>query len=192
MAGMDFTASQRSLLLDIARRQIQQHLGRRALPAVAEDDPVLIQPASCFVTLHATGERRLRGCIGQIRATGPLLESVKEMAMAVLDDPRFRVNPVTLDELPELELEITVLSPLEPAATPLDFEPLQHGIYLNCQGESGCFLPQVARETGWTKEQLLSRLCTEKMGLPADSWQSPAARLSRFNAIIIGPEPFVR
>ena len=114
------------------------------------------------------------------------------MAEAVLDDPRFRVNPVTLEELPELELEITVLSPLEPAANPLDFDPLQHGIYLHCQGETGCFLPQVARETGWTKEQLLSRLCSEKMGLPADSWRSPAARLSRFAATIIGPEPFVR
>ena len=112
--------------------------------------------------------------------------------MAVLEDPRFRVNPVCADELPELELEITVLSPLELAANALDFELLEHGIYLHCQGATGCFLPQVARETGWSKQQLLARLCTEKMGMPADAWQSPAARLYRFTATIIGPEPFVR
>lgn len=189
---MDFTESQCSRLLDIARSVIQQQLGRRDLPRVPEDEPAFAQSASCFVTLHSLGEHHLRGCIGQINATGPLLESVKSMAEAVLDDPRFRVNPVTLAELPDLEMEITVLSPLEKAANPLDFELLQHGIYLHCRGETGCFLPQVARETGWTKEQLLARLCTEKMGLAADSWRSPDARLYRFSATIIGPERFVR
>lgn len=189
---MDFTEPQRARLLDIARNVIQQQLGRRGLPPVPEDDPAFGQSASCFVTLHSLGDHRLRGCIGQIRANGPLLECVKEMAQAVLDDPRFRMNPVTLGELPDLELEITVLSPLEAAGHALDFDLLEHGIYLNCRGETGCFLPQVARETGWTREQLLTRLCTEKMGLPADAWKSPGARLYRFSATIVGPKPFVR
>ena len=65
---------------------------------------------------------------------------------AVLDDPRFREDPVMLDELPELEIEITVLSPLEPADSPLDFELLEHGIYLHCEGETGCFLPGGPRD----------------------------------------------
>jgi AmmeMemoRadiSam system protein A len=189
---MEFTAAQCSFLLDLARQTIRQRLSCQELPPVSADDPALGQPGSCFVTLHTLGEHRLRGCIGQIQATGPLLVSVREMAEAVLDDPRFRVDPVTTDELPGLAIEITVLSPLEPAAHPLDFYPLEDGIYLQCQGETGCFLPQVARETGWTREQLLARLCTEKMGLAANAWQAPAARLYRFTATIIGPEPFAR
>lgn len=192
MQAMELTADQCSLLLDLARQTIRQRLARQDAPPISADDPAFAQPASCFVTLHTLQEHRLRGCIGQLHADGPLLGCVKEMALAVLDDPRFRGDPITLDELPDLAIEITVLSPLEPAGHPLDFAPLEHGIYLQCQGETGCFLPQVAMETGWTHEQLLARLCTEKMGLAATAWQSPAARLYRFTTTIIGPEPFVR
>jgi len=189
--GMELTAPRQALLLDIARQVIRDSLLRQDAAALpSDDDPILLQQASCFVTLHSLRTYHLRGCIGQIRATGPLLQSVIEMAQAVLQDPRFRTDPVTLEELPDLELEITVLSPLELTNHPLDFDPLQHGIYLQCQSESGCFLPQVARETGWTREQLLARLCTEKMGLPLDAWKSPAAQLYRFTATIVGPQPF--
>lgn len=188
--SMEFTPSQRSALLDVARQVIRQRLSRQDLPPAPADDPAFQQPASCFVTLHTRQDHRLRGCIGQVRATGPLLDSIKDMADAVLDDPRFRVSPVTPEELPSLEIEITVLSPLEPAADPLDFDLLEHGVYLQCRGETGVFLPQVARDTGWTKEQLLNRLCSEKMGLPANAWKVLNARLFRFTTTIIGPEPF--
>ena len=109
----------------------------------------------------------------------------------MLRDPRFVMHPVALGELPSLELEISVLSPLQPASSPLDFDPLQHGIYLTIGDRAGCFLPQVARETGWTKEQLLDRLCTEKMGLSSFAWRNPQATLHTFQVIILGPEPFV-
>ena len=59
-----------------------------------------------------------------------------------------------------------------------------------CGGRTGCFLPQVARETGWTREQLLGRLCSEKMGLPAAFWMQAGAQLMTFTTLIIGPEPF--
>ena len=109
----------------------------------------------------------------------------------VLDDPRFSDDPVRLEELPDLEIEISVLSPLHCVPGPLAFKPLTEGIYLACGQRTGCFLPQVARETGWSREQLLDRLCTEKMGLPAGAWNVPGAELSVFSTVTIGPEPFV-
>jgi AMMECR1 domain-containing protein len=116
--------------------------------------------------------------------------AVQEGAESVLHDPRFHDIPVRAHELSKLEIEITVLSPLVDAATPLDFDPVTHGLYLTIGQESGCFLPQVARETGWTREQLLDRLSYEKLGMSGDAWRSPNAKLQRFTTTIIGPEPF--
>jgi uncharacterized protein len=109
----------------------------------------------------------------------------------VLSDPRFVHQPVTRHELPDLEIEISVLSPLRPAPGPLEFDLAIDGVYLIWGQRAGCFLPQVARETGWCREHLLDRLCAEKMGLPAGSWRDPRAKLFLFTALMIGPEPFV-
>src|SRR5258708_16462721 len=114
--------------------------------------------AGCFGTLHECGTHRLRGCIGTLISNQPLSQTVHEMAQAVLGDPRFTDERVTADELPRLDLEISVVSPLKPAASSLDFDLLNDGIYLVVENRAGVFLPQVARETGWTKEQLLGRL----------------------------------
>jgi AmmeMemoRadiSam system protein A len=188
---MEFSPVQQQTLLDLVRALIRRALGETAAMPPDVTGPDYSGPAGCFVTLHALYTHHLRGCIGQMQATHPLRDAITEMSRAVLDDPRFRDAPVTWDELPELELEITVLSPLEPAQHPMDFDLLDHGIYLRCADETGVFLPQVARETGWTREQLLARLCSEKMGLPENAWKHPEARLFRFSATIIGPEPFV-
>ncbi len=123
-------------------------------------------------------------------ASKPLINAVAHAAASVLDDPRFAYFPVTLGELPDLTLEISALSPLKPAPDPLSFDPLNDGIYLTIVNRHGVFLPQVARETGWDKEQLLARLCTEKMGLDYNAWQSPDAKLETFSTLIIGPAPF--
>ena len=193
---MELSSDQRRLLLDVARAVIRRVLSGRDLPAASDlpdgsDDPALLQPAGCFVTLHAAESHRLRGCVGRLDATLPLLEAVRSTAESVLEDPRFLDDPVRLDELPGLELEISVVSPLRPVPHPLDFDPDVHGIYLTIAGRSGCFLPQVAQETGWGREQLLDRLCTEKMGLPPEAWRGPRARLSVFTTLTLGPEPFV-
>ena len=109
----------------------------------------------------------------------------------MLDDPRFVADPVTAAEQGQLEIEISVLSPPRAAASPLDFDPLDDGIYLVLGGHAGFFLPQVARETGWTREQLLERLCVEKLGMPPQSWQTPGATLYTFEVEVVGPEPLV-
>lgn len=191
---MDLTADQRRILLDAARESIRSALGdvrAESSHDVLADDPVLHQPAGCFVTLHMLANHRLRGCVGRLDSREPLLKVVRESATNVLDDPRFRNMPVRLSELAQLELEITVILPLVPAAGPLDFDLLNDGIHLVVGNRSGCFLPQVARETGWSREELLSRLCTEKLGLPASAWKDSAAKLMKFETIVVGPEPFV-
>lgn len=178
-------------LLNLARIAIQRQLGLESLsiPPVPSD-PLLLQPAGCFVSLHERQTHQLRGCVGRIDARGPVHEAVLHAAQSVLEDPRFVTQPVRLEELPELELEISVVSPLKDAAHTLDFDPQVDGIYLTIQNRSGCFLPQVARETGWPKEHLLSRLCSEKLGLTAMAWSRPGAQLQTFQTLIIGPGTF--
>jgi AMMECR1 domain-containing protein len=119
-----------------------------------------------------------------------LAEVVRQTAVSVLNEPRFTGRRVQLNELANLEIEISVLSPLMPAKNPLDFDLQNDGLFLIISNRSGCFLPQVARQTGWSKEQLLDRLCMEKLGFPAKMWQHPAARLQKFTAAILGPAPF--
>ena len=192
---MHFSETQRACLLDIARQTIRHQLSDEgtAAPANLEDlldEPALQEPAGCFVSLHELGTQRLRGCVGCLDAQHPLPLAVQEGAVSVLRDPRFDAHRVRLDELSKLEIEITVISPLVGADHTLDFDLHEHGIYLTVGDESGCFLPQVARETGWTREQLLDRLCHEKLGVPREAWRSTDAKLQRFTTVIIGPEPF--
>ena len=190
---MELTPAQRDALLDLARRTIRGEVcGPRHAVPFKSADPALLKPAGCFVSLHERDSHRLRGCIGSIAARDSLWQAVSESALNVLGDPRFTQNRVTCEELSELEIEITVLSSLEPASDPLDFDPQRHGIYLKVNDRVGCFLPQVARDTGWPRETLLERLCTEKLELPGTAWQSPNATLETFTATIIGPEPFAR
>lgn len=196
---MHLSESQRARLLDIARLTIRNRLvtirddDDAAPPSASEAlirDPTLQDAAGCFVSLHELGTQRLRGCVGCLDAKQPLAIAVQQGAESVLDDPRFAGEPVRSDELSKLEIELTVLSALDDAANPLDFDPHEHGIYLTIGQSSGCFLPQVARETGWSREQLLDRLSYEKLGLPRDAWRAREAKLQRFTATIIGPEPF--
>src|SRR5688572_12892317 len=188
---MELSQQHQRILLDLARTCIRQALQGMADQFVpASPDPILNMPAGCFVSLHDAASHRLRGCVGRLDARTPLIRTVYEMSSGVLGDPRFRSTPVTLAELPRLELELSILSPMKPVPTPLDFDPQNDGIYLTCQARSGTFLPQVGRQTGWSREQLLARLCTEKMGLHGNAWQEPGAKLLTYTALVIGPVPF--
>jgi AmmeMemoRadiSam system protein A len=186
---MNLSTDQQRQLLDLARASLRAALTGEERPPLPEDEE-LRQAAGCFVSLHAVEGHRLRGCVGRLDAKGPLAEVVAAMAQAVLEDPRFVDSPVTLDELAGLEIELSILSPLKPAEHPLDFDPTMDGIYLTFGDRCGCFLPQVARETGWSKQQLLDRLCTEKLGLSSLAWKHPNSRLYRFTALLVGPERF--
>lgn len=189
---MVITAEVGTYLLELARREIRARL-RRVMAAdelVEPEDKVLHQPAGCFVSLHSHSTRELRGCIGRLEAQWPLGEVVAKMARSVLDDPRFVDDPVQVDELADLEIEISILTPPRRLNRPEEFDLLNDGICMSLEERRGLFLPQVARETGWNRQQLLERLCREKMGLPADAWRDPRARFEAFTIIILGPERF--
>ncbi len=177
--------AQRKQLLEIARDTIRAVIMRRPLSTPRSEDPVLTAPCGCFVTLKNRG--RLRGCIGQFVSERPLVELVAEMAKAsATGDPRFLTNPITFSEVNKLEIEISVLSPLQRTDNPLNLELGTHGIYIKRGYACGCFLPQVADETGWSKEEFLSQCCSHKAGLAPDAWKDPKTEVYLFTAEVFG------
>src|SRR5262245_27099688 len=181
---MNLPPEQAAVLMHLARSTIRASLSGQESRIETPSQPELLQPAGCFVSLHEIESHRLRGCVGRLDARDPMYLAVSDAARSVLHDPRFEQARVTTNELSRLEIEISLLSPLSDAPDPTSFDPQSHGICLTIGNRSGCFLPQVARETGWTREQLLERLCTEKMGMPANAWKVADARLQTFTAQI--------
>jgi uncharacterized protein len=189
---MEISLEISEIILNFARDVVRfRVVGGELHPPDLAHYPQLLQPAGCFVSLHRCGSHALRGCIGMLQSDRPLIETLRGSAEAVLKDPRFTHDPVTAQELPNLEIEVTVIHPMQPAPSPLEFEPKTQGIFLTVAGHNGCFLPQVARDTGWSREQLLARLCTEKLGLHADAWRHPSAALQTFSVEVIGPGPLL-
>jgi len=185
---MEETARRR--LLEIARASVEAAVRGKPLPKVEETHPELLARRGCFVTLKNHG--RLRGCLGHFTSNKPLFQLVNETARAsATQDPRFFHDMITPEELPSLDVEISVLSPLERIRNPLDIVLGKHGIYIERGGAAGCFLPQVAEETGWSKEEFLGYCCSHKAGLPYDAWRDPDTKVYVFTAEIIGPEPVI-
>lgn len=134
-----------------------------------------------FVTLKKLG--RLRGCMGTLDAFQPLVEAVRHAAeTAALKDPRF--PPVALAELPELSVEVSILSEPWPMRTLDDLQIGTHGIVVSRGTQRGLFLPQVAREHRLDKNTFLTRCCAEKAGLPPDAWRDPDTEVLLFTAEI--------
>jgi len=177
--------AQRKTLLKVARDTVEAVIRRKPTQTPESDDPQLNEHCGCFVTLKNQG--RLRGCIGQFTSDCPLIELVAAMAKASsTGDPRFFADPITADELEQLDIEISVLSPLERTDDPLSLRLGIDGIYIKRGRASGCFLPQVATETGWSKEEFLSYCCAHKAGLAADAWKNPNTEVYLFTAEVFG------
>jgi AmmeMemoRadiSam system protein A len=169
---------QRSRLLQIARSSIASVL-KGARPELNGDeiDAELRRPSGAFVTLQKRGE--LRGCIGSIEPVYPLYQAVSTSAVnAAFRDPRF--NPLQESELPNIHIEISVMSPIVPAA-PDDIEVGRDGIIIRRGRYAGLLLPQVATEYGWDRETFLSQTCV-KAGLPPDAWHSLDTKIEKFSA----------
>ena len=171
----------RALLLEFARRTIGQYLASGTAPLARGMSPALMRARGAFVTLKISG--RLRGCIGHMAQDTPLGQVVGAMALqAAFDDPRF--SPLQAEELPEIHIEISVLTPFRPVSGPEAVVVGRDGVLLHKDGRSAVFLPQVATEQGWDRDQLLSQL-SRKAGLPADAWRR-GAELSVFQAEVFG------
>lgn len=175
--------STRQQLIQLARGTIEARLRGTPLPLLPEIEAASADFGGAFVTLHNHGA--LRGCIGQFLPKSSLCETVQQMALASLEDPRFTSNPVTADELPEIDIEISILSPMQRTRDPLSLQVGVHGIYIRSGHRAGTFLPQVAPEQGWDAREFLSFCCAHKAGLPPNAWQDPQTEVYFYTAELI-------
>jgi AmmeMemoRadiSam system protein A len=170
--------------LSEADRQSMLALARRAIvEAISFKKPIGDTPRigasteirGVFVTLHARG--RLRGCIGVVEAFEPLSESIPRCAAsAALRDPRF--SPVRMEELPEIEIELSLLSPFEPILSE-NIEIGKHGLLISQGSKRGLLLPQVAAEHKFSRDRFLEETC-RKAGLSANAWQEADTKIFGF------------
>jgi len=183
--GVDMlNKEQQKKLLNIARQTLEEYIGKGKTPEFKELDPALTEKCGAFVTLTKKGE--LRGCIGYIQVVLPLYETISKMAIeSSTGDPRF--PPVNLEELKDIHIEISVLTPLEQISDVNKIEVGKHGLYIRKGFSSGLLLPQVATEYGWNKWQFLDQTCI-KAGLPPGSWRDKDCQIFIFSAQVFGEE----
>lgn len=170
--------------LGAARKTLEARLRNHETPQLEFSDPRFNEKCGVFVTLKKHGE--LRGCIGYIIGYEPLKDAIPQMALAAaLKDSRFR--PVSPDELDDISIEISVLSPMQDVKDVSEIKIGRDGLLLQVGGRSGLLLPQVPLEWNWDVDEFLKNLCY-KAGLPEGAHLSPQARLQRFSAEVFGEE----
>ena len=171
---------ERMRLLEIAKSSIESRLNKMYIHPPQFDSGAISEKRGAFVSLHKNG--RLRGCIGCVEGMQPLGLTVHEMACAAaFDDPRFQ--QLTKEELKDLEIEISVLSPLREITDINEIEVGVHGLYVVNGFYSGLLLPQVAVECKWDKIIFLEQTCN-KAGLPPSAWKDENTRIYIFTADI--------
>ncbi len=183
---MPLSKEEKIYLLKLARKSIERVFkGERAIEVPPKEYKNLFQKRGAFVTLHKHGA--LRGCIGILEDIFPLYEVVQDVAVsAAFKDPRF--PPLEEEELPLIDIEISVLSPMK-KGKPEEVEVGVHGIYLVKGFARGVLLPQVPIEFGWDRETFLRQVCL-KAGLSPDCYQDPDCELYLFTAEIFSEKDF--
>jgi AmmeMemoRadiSam system protein A len=178
---------ERAELLSLARRGLVFAAGggqdaESVLRGVTVDHEALNQTWGVFVTLKQGGS--LRGCIGTIEAREPLFRAVVECAISsAVRDPRF--PPVTGEEVEDISIEISVMSPLRSVWEPQEIVVGIHGLYVRRGMNAGLLLPQVATEYGWDRREFLEQCC-RKAGLPSGAWQEEGTEIMIFSALVFG------
>ncbi|MEZ4528548.1 MAG: AmmeMemoRadiSam system protein B [Desulfobacterales bacterium] len=181
----DLNDAQKKSLLVFARNTITWYLDSETVPLARGFDAQLWYKQGAFVTLKKQGN--LRGCIGHMAEDRPLCQVVGEMALnAAFEDRRFR--PLAAAELPQCEIEISVLTPFREVSGPEQILVGRDGVLIRKDGRSAVFLPQVAPEQGWNREQMLEHLC-QKAGLASDAWKENA-RFFTFQANVFSEHEF--
>lgn len=169
-------------LIAIAKASIIEAVGGKRQPGVEVTEERLKENCGAFVTIKKHG--RLRGCIGYIVAVKPLYETVKDVARsAAINDNRF--SPMTEEELKDIEIEISALTPLKRIYDVEEIEVGKHGIVMKKGFYSGLLLPQVATEYGWDRKTFLEHTCM-KAGLPTDAWKDESVEIYIFSAEVFG------
>ncbi len=174
----ELTKADKIYLLRLARRVVEAECAGKKPTVPPSSSPIMKERRGAFVTLHEKGQ--LRGCIGYIEAIKPLSTTIAEMAKAAaLDDWRF--SPVRAEEVPRLEIEISVLSPITEVTDPTTIVVGKHGLIVTRGMNRGLLLPQVAIEWKWDRETFLAQTCV-KAGLPKDAWKQRETKIECFTA----------
>ncbi|MBZ5706423.1 MAG: AmmeMemoRadiSam system protein A [Acidobacteriia bacterium] len=175
----EFSPEERTLLLKLAHEAVASALEGRQL-SLTPPSPHLAEPRGAFTTIYVRGD--LRGCVGYVFPIYSLYQTVAETARsAAFEDTRFW--PVTREEVSELEVSLSILSPLKPIR-PEEIEIGRHGLLLTVGSHRGLLLPQVPVEHGWDRTTFLEQTC-RKAGLPTNAWQK-GAKLEAFTAEVFG------
>lgn len=175
-----FNASEKRFLLKLAREAIIAKINGRELTLEFPDNEVFQKKMGGFVTIHKNGS--LRGCIGYVKAVDTIFNTVRDMAVsAAVEDPRF--PPLSVSELKDIEIEISMLSKLTPIQSDKDITVGPDGLFVVQGNYSGLLLPQVAIEYGFDAIKFLEEAC-RKAGLPAMAWKNSETRLYSFRATI--------
>jgi MEMO1 family protein len=184
-AEFSLTEKDKDDLMKIARNTLDTYIKEGKKPKIDTSgySETIKQNCGAFVTLKINGE--LRGCIGRFMPDKPLYQIIQDMAVSSSTED-YRFSKVTKDELEKIEIEISVLSPLKKIKSSDDFVLGKHGIYMVKNGLSGTFLPQVATETEWTKEEFLGHCARDKAGIGWDGWKT--ADLYVYTAVVFGEE----
>jgi len=184
-SGIDFslTPEDKEKLLAIARETVNEYVGNGKTPEFTVESEVLREKCGAFVTLKKKNGA-LRGCIGLIIAEKPLYLAIRDMAIAAAtQDPRF--PPVVSSEIDDIEIEISVLTPMQKVTNADEIKVGRDGLMIRRGFMSGLLLPQVPVEQGWDKKTFLEHTCY-KAGLPSDAWKS--SELWKFQAIVFSEE----
>jgi len=175
----EFSQEERALLIQVAHDSILSALENRKIP-LDSPNPHLNEPRGAFTSLYLQGE--LRGCVGYVLPVGSVYRAVIDTARAAaFEDTRF--FPVTIEEAPQLEIELSILSPPRAIAAE-DVEVGRHGLLISMAGHRGLLLPQVPNERNWDRITFLEQTC-RKAGLPLDAWKH-GALIEAFTAEIFG------
>jgi len=176
-------SDQQKALLKIARETLKSYLKDKKIPEIKTDDEGLNQKFGVFVTLKK--DDFLRGCIGEFEPKEPLCKLVQKKAIdAAVNDPRF--DSLKSNELPEIEIEISILSPQQKIDDWKKIELGKHGVFIHKGSKGGTFLPQVASESNWSLEEFLSHLCSDKAGLPPNCYKDPDTNIYTYTAEVFG------
>jgi hypothetical protein len=174
---------EKSELLALARKSAEYAvMEKKQYEPAASASEALNQERGAFVTLKESGA--LRGCIGYTSAIEPLYLTVRDTAaFAALRDPRFQ--PVSASELPRLDYEISVLSPLRRVVDTNDIKIGQHGLLMKNGAFEGLLLPQVPVEEKWNRQTFLEETCN-KAGMNSACWKDENTDIFSFTAVVFG------
>ncbi|VVB73705.1 Uncharacterised protein [uncultured archaeon] len=190
MADPEYSISDGKALIDFAHKTIESYIKDEMVLEITDAPKKLKEKRGAFVTLKVKGE--LRGCIGHPLPVAPLIEAVRDLAISSATED-YRFSPITMDELGELQIEISILTVPEELKLKDRKEAPKHikvgrdGLVIDLDYNKGLLLPQVAVEEGWNSKQFLEHTCW-KASIPEDSWLDKEAKIFTFQSVIFAED----